>query len=86
MDRGGWMTTQIKKIGNSKGIIIPSAVLKIMNLKEHDELTLIVEGNDLIVSKGSTFNPQSLDELFEGYNGTYNAELVFFDDVGREKW
>jgi antitoxin component of MazEF toxin-antitoxin module len=86
MDRGGWMTTQIKKIGNSKGIIIPSAVLKIMNLKEHDELTLIVEGNDLIVSKGSTFNPQSLDELFEGYTGTYNAELVFFDDVGREKW
>lgn len=80
------MTTQIKKIGNSKGIIIPSAVLKIMNLKEHDELTLIVEGNDLIVSKGSTFNPQSLDELFEGYTGTYNAELVFFDDVGREKW
>jgi antitoxin component of MazEF toxin-antitoxin module len=86
MDRGGWMTTQIKKIGNSKGIIIPSAVLKIMNLKEHDELTLTVEGNDLIVSKGSTFNPQSLDELFEGYTGTYNAELVFFDDVGREKW
>lgn len=80
------MTTQIKKIGNSKGIIIPSAVLKIMNLKEHDELTLTVEGNDLIVSKGSTFNPQSLDELFEGYTGTYNAELVFFDDVGREKW
>jgi antitoxin component of MazEF toxin-antitoxin module len=86
MDRGGWMTTQIKKIGNSKGIIIPSAVVKIMNLKEHDELTLTVEGNDLIVSKGSTFNPQSLDELFEGYTGTYNAELVFFDDVGREKW
>ncbi len=80
------MTTQIKKIGNSKGIIIPSAVVKIMNLKEHDELTLTVEGNDLIVSKGSTFNPQSLDELFEGYTGTYNAELVFFDDVGREKW
>jgi antitoxin component of MazEF toxin-antitoxin module len=80
------MTTQLKKIGNSKGIIIPSAVLKIMNLKEHDELTLTVEGNDLIVSKGSTFNPQSLGELFEGYTGTYNAELVFFDDVGREKW
>ncbi len=80
------MTTQIKKIGNSKGIIIPSAVLKIMNLKEHEELTLKVEGNDLIVSKSSTFNPQSLDELFEGYTGTYNAELVFNDDVGREKW
>jgi len=80
------MNTQIKKIGNSKGIIIPAAVLKIMNLKEHEELSLKVEGNDLILSKVSSFNPQSLEELFEGYTGTYKAELVFADDVGREKW
>jgi len=80
------MKTFIKKIGNSKGIIIPAAVIKMMKLKEHEELSVNVEGDDIILSKRTTFNPQSLSELFDGYSGTYEASLVFDDDEGREQW
>jgi len=80
------MFTQIKKIGNSKGIIIPSAILKVLNIKESEELTIKVEGKEIILAKMEVFDPHSLDELFIGYKGTYQGEIIFDDAKGREVW
>jgi len=80
------MNTQIKKIGNSKGIIIPAPIIKMLDLKEFEELSLKVEGNDIILSKAEVFDPKSLDELFKEFNGKYEGEVVFNDVKGREIW
>ena len=80
------MNTQIKKIGNSKGIIIPAPIIKMLDLKEFEELTLKVEGDDIILSKAEVFDPKSLDELFKEFNGKYEGEVVFDDVKGREIW
>jgi len=80
------MFTQIKKIGNSKGIIIPSAILKVLDIKESEELTIKVEGNEIILSKMEVFDPHSLEELFLGYKGIYQGEIIFDDVKGREVW
>lgn len=80
------MNTQIKKIGNSKGIIIPAPIIKMLDLKEFEELSLKVEGDDIILSKAEVFDPKSLDELFKEFNGKYEGEVVFDDVKGREIW
>ena len=80
------MNTQIKKIGNSKGVIIPSAIIKTLNLEETDQLKIKVKGNQIILSKVEDFNPKSLEELFLGYKGTYQESIIFDDVKGREIW
>lgn len=78
------MDAQIKKIGNSKGVIIPSSILKMLNIKESDELAIRVEGKEIIFSKKESFDPQSLEELFNGFLETYEGKIMFDDDQGRE--
>lgn len=80
------MNTQIKKIGNSKGVVIPSPIIKMLNLNEADELTIKVKDGKIILSKMEVFNPQSLEELFRGYNETYQGKIVFDSNKGREIW
>lgn len=80
------MKTQIKKIGNSKGILIPSAVIKNLNLNEFDELQIEIKENIIILMKVQDFNPKSLDELFAGYTGEYEDRIVFEEAKGREIW
>ncbi len=80
------MNTQIKKIGNSKGIIIPAAILKMLDIKEREELTVKVEGKKIILSKVATFDPKSLEDLFIEYKGTYQSDIVFDNAKGREVW
>ncbi|MDY0210289.1 MAG: AbrB/MazE/SpoVT family DNA-binding domain-containing protein [Acholeplasma sp.] len=80
------MNTQLKKIGNSKGIIIPAAILKMLDIKESEELTVKVEGKEIILSKVNSFDPKSLEELFLDYKETYKGEIIFDDSKGRELW
>lgn len=80
------MNTQLKKIGNSKGIIIPAAILKMLDIKESEELTVKVEGKEIILSKINSFDPKSLVELFLDYKETYKGEIIFDDSKGREVW
>jgi len=80
------MLTQIKKIGNSKGIIIPAAILKVLDIKESEELTIKVEGKEIVLAKMEVFDPHSLEELFLEYKGIYQGEIVFDDVKGREVW
>jgi len=86
MKDGETMHTKLKKIGNSKGIIIPAGILKVFGLKEHDPLDIEVHNNELVIKKVKAFNPTSLEELFEGYHGDYQGEIVFDDVKGREVW
>ncbi|MBP9670664.1 AbrB/MazE/SpoVT family DNA-binding domain-containing protein [Candidatus Woesebacteria bacterium] len=43
-------TTRITKIGNSKGIIIPSEIIKALALDEGDEVELSYDPNSQILS------------------------------------
>lgn len=44
------MTTKIIPIGNSRGIVIPSSVLKKLGLKEKDELTIDVQDGRIVLA------------------------------------
>ena len=57
------MHTQIRKIGNSSGAIIPSSYLKKLDLKEGDSILIIEEEGKLVISKDTTRPKYSLDEL-----------------------
>lgn len=80
------MNTEIKKIGNSKGIIIPAAIIKMLGLNEKDEINIKVKDNKIILSIADDFRPKSLEELFVGYKDVYKGEIVFDDVKGREIW
>ena len=83
---GGYMTTQLKKIGNSRGIIIPAGILKTLGIHESEELMIRIEDNQIIVSKKPVFDPKTLEALFEGYTDIYQDEIVFDDIKGEEVW
>lgn len=80
------MKTEIRKFGNSKGIIIPSAIMKTLGLEEKDSLILKVEENKIIMKKAEKNKPKSLIDLFKGYKGDYDFEVVFDDVMGDEEW
>jgi AbrB family looped-hinge helix DNA binding protein len=80
------MYTQLKKIGNSKGVIIPAGIIKLFGMKEHDQLNIEVHEDEIILRKAVKFDPKSLEDLFEGYKGNYQEEIVFDDAKGREEW
>ncbi len=80
------MNTQVKRFGNSKGVILPAPIIKLLEIEEFETLELKVEGKNIVLSKVEVFDPQSLDELFENYSGTYDFEIVFDDVKGREIW
>ncbi len=80
------MKTEIRKFGNSKGIIIPSAIMKTLGLEEKDSLILKVEENKIIMKKTEKNKPKRLIDLFKGYKGDYDFEVVFDDVMGDEEW
>lgn len=43
------MQVKIIKIGNSKGIVIPSDILKVFDIKEKDKVNLIIDKNKIIL-------------------------------------
>ena len=61
--------TQVLRIGNSKGVILPAGVLKELSLSERDSLDIRTEDGKIILSK----TPE--DECFTGpFTGPF-AEL-----------
>ena len=80
------MVAQVKKIGNSKGIVIPAQFLKLMGIHENDELTIYFDGRSIKLTKKEEFNPQSLDELFSVFEEVFKSDIVFNDAEGREVW
>lgn len=44
------MTTKLIKIGNSRGIVIPSSILKKLGLKEKDGLMIQIQDGQLVLT------------------------------------
>jgi antitoxin component of MazEF toxin-antitoxin module len=62
------MLTQVRKIGNSAGAIIPAPVLKELKLREGDSIDVSV-GENCIIIKPATGKPKySLEELLKKCN------------------
>lgn len=57
------MKTAIRKIGNSSGAIIPSAMLKKLDLKEGDTIEITEEGSRIVIQPKTERPKYSLDEL-----------------------
>ena len=61
--------TQVLRIGNSKGVILPASILKARSLTERDSLDIRTEKGQIILSKTAE------DEVFTGpFTGPF-AEL-----------
>ena len=73
----------ITKWGNSQGIRIPKSVMLAAHLCENDEVELIADKEPILLRK--LRRPQTLDELFAGYEGDYQpVEIDTGADVGLE--
>ncbi|MCF6345511.1 MAG: hypothetical protein L3J00_03470 [Thiomicrorhabdus sp.] len=63
------MQTTIRKIGNSKGIIIPYAILNTLKLEQHIEME--VKNNELIIR---AVMPPLRQGWFDGYSASKDDE------------
>ena len=57
------MKTNIRKIGNSSGLIIPAIILKKMHLSEGDEINIIEDNERFILEPVKKVRKYSLNEL-----------------------
>lgn len=57
------MKTVIRKIGNSSGAIIPSELLRRLNLKDGDSIVIAEVKNSLVITKATNRPRYSMDEL-----------------------
>jgi antitoxin component of MazEF toxin-antitoxin module len=81
------METTIKRLGNSKAIILPSHILKIFGLKVADRLTIKVVEQHIVLVPLQPADYDSIKTLFKGYKGTYRPKLKDEDDAkGQEVW
>ena len=81
------MRTTIVKWGNSQGIRLPKHLLESAEIGEHDSLELIAENHSIIIKKTEPKARKSIQERFEGFTGTYEAEMADWGQpVGKEIW
>ena len=81
------MKTQIRKIGNSAGAILPAVLLKKLRLSEGDEIEITEDGNRIIIAHAK--RRYSLEELLKvcDENAPMPADLDAWaqvQPVGRE--
>lgn len=60
--------SKVRKVGNSLGLTLPQDFVKSLDLKEGDEVSLHIHGDQMIVER---FDPQLL-ELMEAYKEELN--------------
>jgi antitoxin MazE len=72
------MKTAIRKIGNSKGVLIPAALIASCDIQ--DEVTMHVENNRIIIEAA---NPEPRKNWFKGYDAQKD-ESVWEDFVETE--
>lgn len=79
------MKIALTKIGNSKGIIIPSRILKLLGLEK--EVSLTVENNNLIISSASAPR-QGWEEQFLAAGAGEEKNLMgdIENEFDQEEW
>lgn len=77
------MYTTVQRWGNSNAIRLPKSILESVHLAENDQVEIIADGYFIRIQPVKKA-PASLEELFEGYEGTYDFEEVKFGRAGRE--
>ena len=77
---------RLQKWGNSSGIRIPSSILKMLNLKNNDKVSLEQVEDKIVISKIDN-NKISLAEEFAKYKGeNLSKDFSWDEDKGREIW
>ena len=81
------METNIINVGNSKGIIIPAKILKLLQIR--DKVQVLIEGNKMII-KPLDLNPRSnWNEQFKlAISANDDSELIpdIFEDEEFDDW
>lgn len=82
------MKTKIRKIGNSKGVIIPNEFIKNFDLVLNDDVEMNYDGDQITIKPVPLHKELTLKDLFKNYDESYQKEEVFKDDkpIGREEW
>ena len=85
------MRTNLRKIGNSAGAIIPAVLLKELDIAEGDPIDIANDGDRIIISPVKTRPHYTLDELLAqcDENASPSEVLQEWDKspaVGNEVW
>jgi antitoxin MazE len=76
----------VSKWGNSLGIRIPKSIAEQVALQEGDEISLLVEGNKIIISPAKK-SKYTLEELLEGMSDeNLHSEIDWGTPQGNETW
>ena len=62
------MKTNIRKIGNSAGMILPAVILKKLHLSEGDEIEISENGSQIVITPNQDKPKYSLKELLAQCN------------------
>jgi len=78
------MKAAIRKIGNSSGAIIPSTILKKLNLVEGDVIEITDDGKRIVIEPKQERPKYSLDELIQACDAKAEmpTELQDWDSAG----
>jgi antitoxin component of MazEF toxin-antitoxin module len=81
------MQTNIKRIGNSMGVILPAYILKQFGLKVASQIEVKVVGKSITLIPIQEEKIDSLRALFKGYKGNYQPKIELDDQPkGNEEW
>ena len=81
-----YMTTKVQKWGNSQGVRIPKIILDSVKWKENEKITIIVDGDKIIMKKAKE-ERKNIKELFENYKEEYEPiEIDWGEPEGEEIW
>ena len=81
------METNIINVGNSKGIIIPAKILKLLGIK--DKVKVFIEGDKMIIKPFDPNPRANWEELFKQADFTDdNSQLIpdVFEDEDFDDW
>ena len=81
------MTVNIQKWGNSQGIRIPKYMLDDLLWSDNETVDITIENGKIVIERTSPSQKKNIVELFEGFNGKYDAEeFDWGEPSGREVW
>jgi len=80
------MKTNIRRIGNSSGMILPAAILKKLNLSEGDEIDISESGNKIVITAKKIKPKYTLKELLAqcDLNAPMPDAVKEWDDIQTE--